>query len=129
MSITVSRNVTGGGLTVSQDTTVTGDNTNKFEVTVGTSVTDDLLNISLDVDKIKGYYIHANNTLQIETNAVDATGGNTLNLVANEPLVFMGDTDLYTNLLTLDVTKMYLTNASGSNTVTLKMVFEQDATP
>ena len=128
MAISLTSRVSGGAVSKSQTNTATGDNTNTYEVTVGTNVTDLILDISLDVGNLTGYYIHANNTLQIETNATDATGGDTLSLVANYPLVWNSTDGYYTNLLANDVTKMYLTNASGTETVTLIMVFEQDST-
>lgn len=128
MSITLTSSVSGGGVSKTQVITATGDNTNTYIVTIDTEVTDLVLDISLDVGNLAGFYIHANNTLKIETNAIDATGGDTLNLVANYPLAWNSTDGYYTNLLTLDVTKMYLTNASSTNVVTLTMVFEQDST-
>ena len=127
MAITISRNVTGGGLSVSQDTTVTGDSTITVNTSVADSVTDQLLTISLDQSLLKGYYIHSTFAITVETNSSSAPT-DTIVLVANVPLVHGATTDLYTGLITADVTAIYLTNASGS-TATVKMVFEQDATP
>ncbi len=86
-------------------------------VIVGTDVN---LAFDLDVSKCISFYLESSLAVQIETNAIDAAGGNTLNLIANEPYIWHTNSD-DTFLLTLDVSTIYVTNAAGA-TATLYCV-------
>jgi hypothetical protein len=97
--------------------------------TVITGAADQDLQIAfvLDVSECSSFYLVSDQNIQLETNAVDATGGNTLNLIANEPYIW--HTSSYdTFKLTADVTTTYWTNQSGS-TATIYCVALYDVTP
>jgi hypothetical protein len=101
-----------------------GDISIQETIAVGT---DTLVNIAVDVSAVKLCFIWSDRAITIETNATDASGGNTLTLVANVPYVWT--TDSYNTFkLTADVTKMYVTNASGGS-AQLVVKITQDATP
>lgn len=87
--------------------------------------TDKVVAWAVDVSQIKCIVIEASEDMTLETNADDATGGNTLNLLAGEPYIWHA-TSLFTNLLTLDVTVLYITNTTAG---TLKIRCKYDATP
>lgn len=118
----------GGPNPVSNNQSFSGTGeTNIVDTTIADSVTDQLETISIDVSLIQSIYIHSTQAITLETNAIDATGGNTLLLLANDPYVWYTGS-LFTNLLTEDITKIYLTNASGS-TATFNLRCVYDSTP
>jgi hypothetical protein len=102
------------GETISQTVTIEADSERNTNVTVPNATTDLRVNIAIDVSELKLLYIHSDQAVTIETNAVDATGGNTLTIAANKPLVWFVGCGM-TNPLTADVTDMYITNAGGTS--------------
>lgn len=114
----------GGSLTYSKTYTGTADVI--LDESVPDSSTDLLMNVAIDVSAVKAFMIVSDYAVLIETNSGSAPG-NSLTLVANHP--YMWDTDSEeTFLLTVDVTKIYVTNASGS-AAALKIRCTYDATP
>lgn len=95
--------------------------------TVADGQTDQQITFDLDVSACKSFFLVSDQDITLETNAVDATGGNTLALIANEPYIWH-DSSLDSFLLTADVTTSYWTNASGS-TATIYCVALFDVTP
>ena len=78
--------------------------------------TDLELQVNLDVSQIVSLILSSDVDMTIETNAADATGGNTLVLAAGAPYVWTTDS-LDSLLLTLDVDSMFLTTgAVGTGT-------------
>lgn len=69
------------------------------------------LSVDLDVSQIVSLILSSDVDLQIETNADDASGGDTLNIAAGSPYVWTTDS-LDELLLTQDVTAMFLTTGS-----------------
>ncbi|MBC8869194.1 MAG: hypothetical protein H8E44_07240 [Planctomycetes bacterium] len=120
--------VEGSGISLTRDISETGTGVVLIDgETVADSVTDQVCNIDLDVSAVKSFYIVSDQNITVETNAVDATGGNTLSLIAGEPYIWhVSSLDSF--LLTQDVTIAYLTNASGS-TATVYCVACYDASP
>jgi hypothetical protein len=112
-------------LTHEKTVSVSGGGWTKFGPETITAGTDTLVNIAIDVSEVEFVRIHSTTAATIETNAIDATGGNTIVLVAGKPYDFVtGD---YTPLLlTLDVTKLYVTNVADT-VLTVEVL--QDATP
>ena len=88
--------------------------------------TDLELQVNLDVSQIVAIILSSDVDLQIETNAVDATGGNTLSIAAGSPYVWTTDS-LDSLLLTLDVDSMFLTTGAVG-TGTFNMVALLDPT-
>ena len=93
---------------------------------VATGETDYELAFDLDVSLCKSFYLESDQDVTVETNAIDATGGNTIALRANEPYIWHANSYETAFLLTLDVTVMYITNASGE-TATIYCVALFDA--
>lgn len=128
-SVVITEKVNAGGTSIEQQNTFseTDEKFTNIVSSVADSQTDQLCNCSLDVSTLKALYILSDQDLTMETNAVDATGGNTIALLAGIPYIwFTGKYEAC--LLTLDVTKLYLTNASGS-TATFKLIALEDNTP
>ena len=130
VNMTIQQNASGGGLSKSQATVVTGDNSYGLETVVAIGAADDLLIIALDYDEIRGLYILSDQDLTINTNSTGAPD-DTIELIANEPLEWhkfaTPGEEYFTNPFTVDVTKMYLTNGSGVE-ANLTIIVVQDAT-
>lgn len=120
--------VEGSGISVDKEISSTGTGVALIDgETVATAQTDFQINFDLDVSAVKSFFLVSSQNITLETNAIDATGGNTLALIADEPYVWH-DSDLNSFLLTEDVTTTYWTNASGA-TATIYCVALFDATP
>lgn len=113
-----------GNETVTQRVTLSADSETNLDVAVPIDE-DTLANIAVDVSALKVLFLLCDVAVQIETNAVDATGGNTITLAAGVPLVWFTGCG-FANPLTLDVTKFYLT-AEAEGTLQVRVL--QDATP
>lgn len=94
--------------------------------TVATAETDYEINFDLDVSACKSFYLVSDQDVTFETNS-GAAPDNTISLKANEPYVWH-DTSYDSFLLTVDVTSIFITNASGS-TATIYCVALFDVTP
>lgn len=116
-----------GSSLVSDAPSYTGSAYQYLEETIVTATTDGEIVFTCDVSAIKAIIILSDQNITFETNAADHAGGNILSLLANVPYVWTYDS-YFTNLLTADITKLYITNASGS-TATLKILVLTDATP
>ena len=110
--------------TYSPDDTVT-----KHETTWLVAPTDKEIDVPVDVSTVQWALLIATANCTLETNAVDAAGGQTITLYANDPFVWKkpGATPYFANPFTPDITKFYLT--SVATTGNLKMFFGVDATP
>lgn len=97
-------------------------------ITVANGQTDKLVSWGgVDVSQLVHLWMHSTAAVTIETNATDASGGNTITLAADVPLLWCTGAP-FTNPLTNDVTRVYITNSSGTSAnVTLRAV--QDGTP
>lgn len=94
---------------------------------VADSTTDFEVGFELDVSAVKSFYLNSSQDVLLETNAIDATGGNSISLLANIPYIWhVSAYDSF--LLTLDVTVLYFTNASGA-IATIDCVALYDASP
>lgn len=113
--------------TLSRPLSFSGSSVTELSETVANGQTDDDIVIAIDVSAVKAFYMVSSAAVTVETNATDASGGDTLTLVAGQPYVWhTGSYDSF--LLTNDVTVMYITNASGSSAdIEIRVI--QDATP
>lgn len=125
-SHTITRQVNNGGETIAKTNTYSGDGRESRTIAVPDSTTDQLVNLTMDVSQIKSLYIVSNYAVTVETNSSSAPT-NTIALVADTPLIWHTGS-YYTNLLTADVTAIYLTNASGS-AATVNIEIVHDSTP
>jgi len=122
----VLQELTVSGRSVSSENTYSGDGQASIEVAVPDESSDMLVDLALDVSQIASIIILADQVLTLETNDGD-TPDDTISLVANVPYVW--NSDSYDDCpLTVDVTALYVTNASGS-AATLKIECVYDATP
>lgn len=125
---TASSGWTDGSRSIISTKEYTGGLAQELNEAVNDGATDQLIVIAIDVSAIKNIYIKADQDLTIETNN-GTTPDDTINLKANVPYVFNADINSYfTNLLTTDVTALYVTNASGTD-ATLEMEVLTDPTP
>lgn len=98
------------------------------DITVANGQTDKVVNVGgVDVSQLVHVWMKSTAAVTVETNATDATGGNTITLAADVPLLWCTGAP-FTNPLTQDITIMYVTNSSGSS-ATINMRFVQDGTP
>lgn len=96
-------------------------------ITIANGQTDKAISIGgIDVSQLVHVWMHSTAALTIETNHTAATGGNTIVLAADVPLLWCTGAP-FSNPLTNDVTVMYATNSGGSS-ANLKMRFVQDGT-
>lgn len=103
----------------------TGELSIELDVDLSGVTTDDDYTLAIDVSQVKAFYILATEDTTLETNAVDATGGNTLNLKANWPYFWGAAMSYDTFKLTSDVTKMYFTKAgAGDSTVKVRCIVD-----
>lgn len=94
---------------------------------VATPETDFEIGFELDVSACKSFYLNSSQDVLFETNAIDATGGNSISLLANIPYVW--HVNAYDSfLLTLDVTVVYVTNAAGAAAI-IDLIALYDASP
>lgn len=116
----------GDARSLEAENSYSGDGQVSRSVDVPDETTDMLVNIALDVDQIKAIFIKSTKDVTLETND-GSDPDNTIALVANEPYVWHTDS-YFANLLTEDVTAIYLTNASGAAAVvSIEAVY--DSTP
>lgn len=131
MSVTFAETITAAGVQYTSNKTLSPSDE---VVTIGTcsvsnGTTDKVWSFGgVDVSQTVAVWFKSDQAVTLETNATDATGGNTISLTANVPYVwYTGKGD--SNALTQDIdSTIYVTNASGA-TATVQGVVVQDSTP
>lgn len=126
---TVRLSCTGGASTVSGTIVETADAEANQIISVGSTGTDVEVSVAFPFAALKNFFALSTQDLTIETNAIDATGGNTIELVANVPFWYSASAG-HTNPFSANVTKMYLTNDSdpaAAATVNIRILY--DGTP
>jgi hypothetical protein len=97
--------------------TLTGDNEISFEFDVAAGVTKEVDFGSVDKTKIVSYVFHSSITsVTLNTNAVDATGGNTFALTAAKAIEW-DNTQVVASQITQNVTKLFVINTGAKTTV------------
>ena len=127
LSQTIKVGVLGGSRSLSKNIVDSADQRISQNFTVAGSTTDQQVALSIDVSEIKSIYIQCDENITLETNAIDAAGGDTLALLANEPYLWWTGS-LYTNLLATDITTSYWTNGT-TNVATVDLECVVDPTP
>ncbi len=127
-TLTLTRKLAGIGAGVEADggQTFTGTLDINLDESVADSATDFEIVVGIDVSEIKAIMILSDQIVTLETNN-GTTPDDTLNLTANNAYEWY-EGSYFTNLLTTDVTSVFITNASGS-TATIKILATVDATP
>lgn len=116
------------GYTFTATDTALADGEKSYDGTIATATTDQAVTITCVRAKLQALAILSDKVVKIETNAVDATGGSTIDLVANVPKIWSLALDGLTNCpFGEDVTVMYITNTSGA-TATIKIRILEDVT-
>ena len=124
-SQTVAQSIRVGGQDVAQNNAYSADS----QTSVDVAIPIEAVNFALDVSQIKALFILSDQDLTIETNNAgpDPAPDDTISLVAGVPLVWTHDS-YYANLLTTDITALYVTNASAA-AARLRIEALHDATP
>lgn len=123
---TLDQTVNIGSRSVVENKTYTGTGQASVSESIADSTTDGLVNIAIDVSEIKIIIMSSDQDLTVKTNSSGAPD-ETISLVAGVPLIWTSDS-YYVNLLATDITKLYVTNASGS-AAEFKVEVLVDATP
>lgn len=119
--------ITIDGEVLSQTNSFTSSAVVKVTETVADGQTDQTIGaVTIDVSEIDTLYINSDQDVSFQTNNGGAPD-DTIALLANRPLTWNAQS-YYTNLLTTDVTEVFITNASGS-TATVDIRVAYDATP
>jgi hypothetical protein len=114
-----------GTQSTDQTVTVTGDSETVFSKDVSAGQTVTLTFGSIDYTKINAFLMFTSGEgLTINTNAVDATGGDSFTLSAGKAIEW-DNTQSIANLLTHNVTALYLIN-SGTKTASARVGFLSD---
>jgi hypothetical protein len=119
--------VNAGDGQIPSTNTYTGSGRISINETVADSVTDGLIVVpTIDVSAVKSFILLSDQDVLIETNSGSAAD-DSISLLAGVPYVW--NTDSYDAfLLTVDVTALYVTNASGAAAL-IRMEALVDATP
>lgn len=107
----------------------TDDGLELRNLTVATGVGDQLVDLAFTRADVSMIYFHSDQAVTLEFNDGAGTGGS-ITLAADFPWIWHTDkSDLTLNdVITADVTALYITNASGS-TATIKIRVLHDTTP
>ena len=120
--------VVSGSVVVTSQKTYSAESNVTLEVAVPDSTTDKEVVVAIDVSQLVSIVMVSDQDLTIETNDGD-TPDDTIALAANVPYVWNADQYGYADTkLTVDVTALYLTNASGA-AATFRAEILQDPTP
>lgn len=106
---------TRAGETITKQVTLQSDAEDNREIAVASDATDFEVAWVVDVTQVVGIYMVAGSALTLETNADDATGGQTITLAADKPFVWYAGCGL-TNPLTPDIDSLFVTNTGGTAT-------------
>lgn len=125
---TVTKSVTVPGRVIAPSSALTYSGTSAVAIseTIADSSTNLLVNIAFTYADIKSVVILSDQVLTIKTNSTSAPD-DTLVLAAGIPVEWQDDS-IHANPFSADVTKIYVTNASGSS-ATLDFAVLNDATP
>ena len=126
LTATVTEAINIGGVEVTRATVYTDEAATSIDKAVADAATNFLIALVQDVSETSVVYIVSDQVVTLEFNN-STTGEPEMVLVANVPYVWHTNSYL-TDLLTTDITKLYVTNASGS-TANVKIRFLYDATP
>ena len=126
-SHTFKREWNSGGRAIAAEKTLTGTGQGpSVDETIGDPVTDKLVVWTADISQLVGLMMLSDQDLTIETND-GSSPGDTINLKAGIMLDWHTDT-YFPKPLSVDVTALYVTNASGSE-ARLQIESVLDATP
>ncbi len=106
----VTSTVTQGTFTITNTDSYTTDQVSKIQESVATGTADQEISLAVDISKLKAFSMQASQAMTVKTNS-SGSPQETFTLTAGSPVVFVeGDTAIFSG----DVTKLFITNASGS---------------
>jgi hypothetical protein len=128
INCTVSRSANVGGSTITVPSqTVTADGIRRINVEIAAGATNTPITIAIDVSTLGLLAIVAASAgLTLKTNN-SGTPDDTLTFAANKGVIWTS-TDPSACPLTMDVTVIYVTNASGTTAATLSIALADDVT-
>lgn len=115
-----------GSAALTKTVSLTADGSTIDTISVATGQTVFHYVTAVDVSALSAVYIVSDKAVTLKTNS-SGSPDNTITLAANKPLLWYVGCGI-TNPLTVDVTGIYIANASGS-TATIEFRFLQDVTP
>jgi hypothetical protein len=110
---TLTKTWSNGGTALSESVSITADS----EISIDFSLTSEQVDKEYDIDfafaRLKAIYIESDKDVTLETNANDATGGDTIPVNGGEGFCWT-DQDLADNPFTVNVTRMFITNGEAA---------------
>ena len=98
---------------VEQTKELTADSKNRLDLQIADSTTDQEVAFTCDFSQLEGILITSDKAITIETNASDHAGGQEIAIAAGVPFLWLKSSGI-TCPITADVTKLFITNASGT---------------
>lgn len=126
ISHVITSNWTRSGEQLATNITLTAEGEINISHTWASAPTDTELGLAFLTADAVSIFIKSTQDATLETNATDATGGNTITLEANKPLVWYDGCGL-ANPFTQDVTTAYLTSVAVAGTIDIRVLY--DGTP
>lgn len=118
---------TAAGQITSTTDTFSGDTELSYDGSIATGVTDQELELAFDFADVKSCVLYSTKNITLETNSASAPD-DTIALTATKQRVYNTDMPTGSRLFTADVTKIFITNASGA-TADIKIRILIDGTP
>jgi hypothetical protein len=114
-SHTFERSVTTAGKKTSASFAVTHDNEIGIDLNVNDAVVDQLVELVFTIARLKSIFIKSDKDVTLEFNSIAGSGG-IIALKANKPYEWIAAAEggYFTNLITANVTALYISNASGA---------------
>lgn len=109
----ISFTATGGASSISGVTAdATGTVGTQVDISIADGVTNQALALAIDISEVESIFLYTDGTLTVKTNS-SSVPDQTLTFSANKPLAWVRGMP-NTLPITVDVTTLYLTNASGA---------------
>lgn len=125
-AIKIKRGFSYQGLQLERDEDLASGEMVAIDEEIADSETDKLVALTLDVSQVKAIYLESDQDITLETND-GAVPDDTISMAADVPQLWSESDGAALRPLTVDVTGLYVTNASGS-AATLKAWFLVDPT-
>lgn len=110
---TLAWNYTASNAATSANLSASSESEQNLDIVVPALSTDYQVAFVLDYSQCKGFFIMADATMTVETNATDAAGGQTISLTSGVPVAWIYGSG--TCPITADITKIYVTSTAGGN--------------